>query len=110
MLHPRSVVPAIAALLVTPLWGHHSAAAEYDASKLLVLTGAWDEVGTPCRQWLRLNPGSAEARKTWIEYLIRTGNTADARTEFSRLEALRPADPESLKAWFADLNKKKPKK
>jgi tetratricopeptide (TPR) repeat protein len=79
-------------------------------TKLLVLTGAWEEVGAPCRQWLRLSPSSPEARKIWIEYMINTGNVAQARSEFSRLEALRPADPESLKAWFADINKKKPKK
>lgn len=30
---------AVLALAAAPVWGHHSAAAEYDASKLLVLTG-----------------------------------------------------------------------
>lgn len=44
MLHSCSALPAIAALVVTPLWGHHSAAAEYDASKLLVLTGTVTKV------------------------------------------------------------------
>lgn len=33
-----------AALAAAPLWGHHSAAAEYDASKLLVLTGTVNKV------------------------------------------------------------------
>ena len=37
----RSVrgLAAMALLAAAPLWAHHSAAAEYDASKLLVLTG-----------------------------------------------------------------------
>ena len=33
-----------AALAAAPLWAHHSAAAEYDASKLLVLTGTVNKV------------------------------------------------------------------
>jgi len=37
-------VAALAALAVIPLWGHHSAAAEYDASRLLVLTGTVTKV------------------------------------------------------------------
>src|SRR3974390_1348346 len=36
--------PAAAALLGARLWAHHSAAAEYDASKLLVLIGAVSKV------------------------------------------------------------------
>jgi len=35
---------AIAALAPAALWAHHSAAAEYDASKLLVLTGVVSKV------------------------------------------------------------------
>ena len=35
---------ALAALAAAPLWAHHSAAAEYDASKLLVLTGTVTKV------------------------------------------------------------------
>src|SRR3974377_1916577 len=33
-----------AALPAAPLWAHHSAAAEYDASRLLVLTGTVNKV------------------------------------------------------------------
>ena len=33
-----------AALAAAPLWAHHSAAAEYDASRLLVLTGTVNKV------------------------------------------------------------------
>jgi hypothetical protein len=39
-----SAISALAALVAAPLWGHHSAAAEYDASKLLVLTGTVTKV------------------------------------------------------------------
>jgi Family of unknown function (DUF6152) len=44
MRQPLSAISALAALAVMPLWGHHSAAAEYDASKLLVLTGTVTKV------------------------------------------------------------------
>ncbi len=78
--------------------------ADYQANltKLLVHQGAWDEVGPACRQWLRLSPGNPEARKILIEYLIQRGNGPEARAEFARLQALQPADKESLKAWFQE--------
>jgi hypothetical protein len=44
MIQSLSTVAALAALAVIPLWGHHSAAAEYDASRLLVLTGSVSKV------------------------------------------------------------------
>ena len=44
MTESLSAIAALAALALTPLWGHHSAAAEYDASKLLVLTGTVTKV------------------------------------------------------------------
>jgi hypothetical protein len=39
MIKPFSGIAALAALAAAALWAHHSAAAEFDASKLLVLTG-----------------------------------------------------------------------
>jgi tetratricopeptide (TPR) repeat protein len=94
------------AVLLNPWIVDHEA----DLTKLLVQRGEWKEVGTPCRQWLRLSPGSEEARKIWIEYLLFTGKAAEAQAEFSRLQALGPANPQNLKAWFAELSNKKLKK
>ena len=70
---------------------------------LLVHQGAWDEVGTPCRQWLRLNPGSVEARRILVEYLLRSNNQAEATVEFAGLVALDPGDSENLNSWFAKM-------
>jgi len=70
---------------------------------LLVHQGAWDEVGTPCRQWLRLNPGSVEARRILVEYLLRCNNQAEATVEFAGLVALDPGDSENLNSWFAKM-------
>src|SRR5262249_5754393 len=79
-------------------------------TQLLVHRGAWDEVGAPCRQWLRLSPGNVEARRILIEYLLCSGNEAEAKTEFSRLESLQPDQRENLNTWFAQLRKIKSKK
>ncbi len=39
MHKPNAVLTTLAVLVAAPLWAHHSASAEYDASRLLVLTG-----------------------------------------------------------------------
>src|SRR5690242_12707336 len=44
MYKPIAALTAIAVLAAPPSWAHHSAAAEYDASKLLVLTGTVTKV------------------------------------------------------------------
>ena len=44
MLQPIAAVAALAAIVAAPAWAHHSAAAEFDASKLLVLTGTVTKV------------------------------------------------------------------
>jgi hypothetical protein len=44
MTESLSPVAVLAALAVIPSWGHHSAAAEYDASRLVVLTGTVTKV------------------------------------------------------------------
>ncbi len=76
--------------------------ADYRGNLTLLLAhkGAWDEAGSHCREWLRLDPANTEARKTWIRYLLQTGQRQQAAVEFSRLEALRPANLHSLRSWF----------
>jgi len=44
MIQPVLSFAAFAALAAAPSWAHHSAAAEFDASKLLVLTGTVGKV------------------------------------------------------------------
>ncbi|HEX5269457.1 MAG TPA: tetratricopeptide repeat protein, partial [Gemmataceae bacterium] len=53
---------------------------------------AWDELGPACREWLRLDPASVEARMLSVTALLRTGHTDEARKEFDDVRALRPPD------------------
>ena len=64
MRHPGFLV--LAALAAVPLWAHHSAAAEYDASKLLVLAGTvtkleWTNPHTHLRLSVKARDGAAVA-------------------------------------------------
>jgi tetratricopeptide (TPR) repeat protein len=67
---------------------------------LLLDRGAWDELPGEAQAWLRLDPGSAEARMLWITCLAHDGKKTEARAEFARLEALRPANLDSLRNLF----------
>jgi tetratricopeptide (TPR) repeat protein len=51
--------------------------------------------------WVRLDPRSVEGRQVWISCLVQQGKLPEARAEFARLEALRPANLEQLRRWFA---------
>jgi hypothetical protein len=62
---------------------------------------AWDELGAVCRDWLRLDPASTEARALGVMALLHTGRKDEARAEFARIEALRPPDLDELRRWFA---------
>jgi tetratricopeptide (TPR) repeat protein len=69
---------------------------------LLADRGAWDEAREHVRAWLRLDPGSPDARQFWIRCLLHEGKKGEARAEFARLEALDPPDLPALRAWFAE--------
>jgi tetratricopeptide (TPR) repeat protein len=56
----------------------------------------WEEGRRECQAWLRLEPDRIQARMLWIRYLLHDGKKDDARAEFTRIEALRPAD---LERW-----------
>ncbi len=61
---PVAVLGALAAMVAVPLGAHHSAAAEYDASKLLVLTGTvthvdWTNPHVHCRLAVKSSGGAA---------------------------------------------------
>ena len=76
-----------------PLYRQHLAG-------LLLDRGAWDELPGEAQAWVRLDPGSAEARMLRIACLAHDGKKAEARAEFARLEALRPANLDSLRTLF----------
>src|SRR5205823_2329004 len=62
--------------------------------------GAWDEVRPHCKRWLELDPASTEARCLWVQCLLKSGQKAEAATEYAKVRALRPPDLAKLDAWF----------
>ena len=91
MTESLSAIAALAALALTPLWGHHSAAAEYDASKLLVLTGTVTKVewanphvffnldvknptGKVVNWRLEMASPNGLLRQRWLPYTMKPGN------------------------------------
>ena len=81
----------LAALAAAPLWAHHSAAAEYDASKLLVLTGKvakveWmnphvffhlevnDARGTATDWYLEMASPNGMRRQGWLPATMKVGD------------------------------------
>jgi len=71
--------------------------------------GAWKESRRECQAWLLFiaangaGPASIDARKLWIECLLQDRQVAEARAEFARIVALKPADLDQLKSWFDKL-------
>jgi tetratricopeptide (TPR) repeat protein len=66
-------------------------AADYhgNLARLLEHKGASDEARVQCQIWLRLDPGSMEARNLWIRCLNKQGDKAAARAEMDKLQRLR---------------------
>src|SRR5262249_44631071 len=69
-------------------------------ARMLAEKNAWDEARPHSEAWLRLDPASIEARVLWVRCLLKTGDRARARTEFARIERLRPANLPVLQARF----------
>jgi hypothetical protein len=70
-------------------------------AQLLVQRKAWDEARLQCAAWLRLDPASIEARALWVRCLLRTGDSAQAKAEFAKIQRLRPSNLPLLEARFA---------
>lgn len=79
----------------------HSATYRANLAQLLVQRKAWDEARLQCAAWLRLDPASIEARALWVRCLLRTGNSAQAKAEFAKIQRLRPSNLPLLEARFA---------
>jgi predicted CXXCH cytochrome family protein len=67
---------------------------------LLAAKGDWDEVRVHSQAWMRLDPGSIDARKAWIRGLIKAGKKDEARKEFEVIEALDPNNAGTHRDWF----------
>ncbi|MBM4067401.1 MAG: hypothetical protein FJ271_00445 [Planctomycetes bacterium] len=55
-------------------------------ARLLASKQDWQGVLVHSRHWLHLDPGNADARKTWLDALRRTGYRGDPNAAFSRSE------------------------
>lgn len=92
MMNPVRGLVALAVLAAAPLWAHHSAAAEYDASRLRVLTGriatfAWTNPhvyayldvttssGAAARWYLEMAGPSGMRRQGWMPDTLKRGDT-----------------------------------
>jgi tetratricopeptide (TPR) repeat protein len=69
-------------------------------AQLLAHQERWAEARTHCAAWLELDPANIEARALWVSCLLRTGDKAQAKAEFEKIERLRPANLPILQARF----------
>jgi hypothetical protein len=67
---------------------------------LLVKQEEWNAARAECEAWLRIEPLSAEARAVRVSCLLATGDKAEARAEFARVEALAPPNLGELRIRF----------
>ena len=77
---------------------------EDELSKLKIPTGKWSWIDrdlTLHGQDGSWKPASVDARQMWVLYLLETGRETEAKAEFTKVRALRPANLKQLEAWFA---------
>jgi hypothetical protein len=100
MFKPASGLAALAAFAAAPLWAHHSAAAEYDASKLLVLTGAvtkveWSNPHVYCHLDVK-NAGGAT-----IDWYLEMASPNGMLRQGWRPTTIKPGDMVTVEAYAA---------
>jgi hypothetical protein len=69
-------------------------------SQMLAERKSWAEALAQAKAWVRLDPANIDARVHLVRCLIKTGQRAQARAEFSRIERLRPPNLPVLQARF----------
>ncbi len=55
-----------------------------------------------CQAWVRLAPADVSARKLWVTCLLKEGKQEEARTEFEKIERMKPPNLRELRDWFAE--------
>jgi tetratricopeptide (TPR) repeat protein len=56
---------------------------------LLADSGQWEEARKHAQAWLRLDPGSVDARRLWVRCLLQKGDRGAARGEMERIRQFR---------------------
>jgi tetratricopeptide (TPR) repeat protein len=69
---------------------------------LLAHKEAWDDVRPHCQAWVRLAPADVAARKLWVTCLLKEGKQEEARTEFEKIERMKPPNLREMQDWFAE--------
>ena len=100
MTHRLPGLAALAVLAAAPLWAHHSAAAEYDASRLLVLAGTITKV-----EWMNPHvyfhvavkaPGGATT-----DWYLEMSSANGMRRQGWMPNTVKPGDPVVVEAYAA---------
>lgn len=76
-------------------------------ARALAQAEAWGEVATVAEDWLRLDPGSVEARAMRISVLLRKGDRPAADREFAAIEALRPENLAEFRTWYENEKRRR---
>ena len=90
----------LAALAYAPLWGHHSAAAEYDGSKLLVLTGTVSKVDWT-NPHVHLHLDVKDARGNRAEWYLEMSSPNGMRRQGWMPNTMKPGDVVRVEAYAA---------
>jgi predicted CXXCH cytochrome family protein len=78
-----------------------SATYRQNLSVLLAHKEAWDDLHPQCQAWVRLAPADVAARKLWVTCLLREGRPEEAKSEFEKIERMKPPNLRELQDWFA---------
>ena len=100
MIKSLSGLAALAALAAAPLWAHHSAAAEFDAAKLLALTGTitkveWTNPHVHCYLSVKNSAGAA------VEWYLEMASPNGMRRQGWLPKTMKPGDRVTIEAFAA---------
>jgi tetratricopeptide (TPR) repeat protein len=85
--------------------GPRASSPRFEVARLRSLSGDWEGTARECRELLQSNPAHINARLLLVAYHLETGDRAKARAEFDAVLALRPADPDAMRRWFAEKSR-----
>ena len=84
------------ALAVNP----YNAVARSRIAELLASRQEWPDARDQAREWVRLEPDKAEARKLLIRCLLKTGDRTAAEAELKTLKGVQAGWERDLDHWF----------